>query len=107
MIRLARFLARHRMLTPKYAALGLRYESPEGSVLGFVARYRDNRYTDAENTFAGRLEKYGTVDAYFSAPLGGSRVFLEVWNLTDAEYFQNADEPMPGRTIFAGMTMSF
>ena len=54
------------------------------------------------------MHRFGVLDIYFSAPVGRSRVFAEIRNVTKVDYAElDVSEPEPGRLIFVGMTASF
>jgi outer membrane receptor protein involved in Fe transport len=95
--------------TPRFAAsTGWTYTTSFGASLSGVVRHIGNRYTDAQNTSAGKLDEYTVMDVHLSSPVaGGVSTFLSVTNAWNERYKHFLTHNEPRRRFYWGVVVRY
>ncbi len=99
--------------TPMRSSLFLQFTNIKIGSLSFTALYRGHRYTDFYNNESTRLQPmikydliFSSIPFIFSNALNAS-VMLSILNLTNAQYQEIPNFPLPGRSIRASLDFHF
>jgi outer membrane receptor protein involved in Fe transport len=89
-------------------AISVAYRGQAGHAVRLIVTACGDRFTDPENTPAGRLSPFVVADIALSVPLGDKLVAtMQVQNLTDTSYRTRIEFRQPGRTVTAGLRALF
>ena len=82
--------------------------SKEGHTLSTALKVVSDRYTDADNTKANKLDSFAIINVAGTAKLSEcASAFVRIDNLTNKKYRMFQGQVQPGRTFMVGMSLSF
>ncbi len=95
--------------TPRFAAsTAWTYRTSFGASVQGVIRHTGNRYTDAQNTSAGKLDEYTVMDIHLSSPVaGGTSTFLSITNAWNERYKHFTTHKEPRRRFYWGVVLRY
>jgi len=88
--------------------VGISFSHPKICRAEIVGRYIGDMYTDAENTYAGKLDDHFVVDVKLSREIFKHiELSLDFMNLFDEHYEEYLDSEAPRFAVMGGVTLKF